>query len=339
MSATMKDSKREDKSLKLMERGFEQIRNYEYSKAVRTGKRLVKLRHTSGFEILGLAYDHLSRKKKAIRILEKGVKKAPDNWLLWQLLGNYYSDTEKYDEALAAYDRAVTCRDADLKSLRLNRALVLSRQGLDQKAVECLGEIRGTKVVDFRARSVKALLLHDVDQDARALKFAGNTLSKLNQLDEDFLWENADEFALVYSQLGKAFWQSGHQKEQALDCAGQALELKRGKKDALILLRSIENSYSPRAKYFRLLVQGEWPELLEDDDGEMRAFGFIASYDVVAENRKEALAILSELESEQVRASLKINESEVLEKRPDDPKGVYYMTGRGFFPLKKKSKK
>jgi hypothetical protein len=30
-------------------------------------------------------------------VLERGVEKAPDVWLLWQLLGNNYSDEERFD--------------------------------------------------------------------------------------------------------------------------------------------------------------------------------------------------------------------------------------------------
>lgn len=322
-----------------MERGFEQIQNYEYSNAVRTGKRLVKLRHTSGFEILGLAYAALDKPKKAIRILEKGLKTAADVWLLWQLLGNYYSDAQRYDEALTAYERAANCRNCDVKSLRLNRALVLSRQNRNPEALLLLRKNRGLRLVDFRTRSLEALLLHEMGKNARALRIAETAFHRLRQKDEEFLWRNNEETALIFSQLGKVFWESGPQKQRAIECVQQSLDFNRSEKNALTLLRNINALYSPKSKYFRLLVEGEWFEPLENAKGKLMSAGFMASYDVVAENREEALSLLSELEPEQVRASLKINESEVLEKRPQDPKGVYRMTGRGFYPLKKKTKK
>lgn len=322
-----------------MEQAHDYLDAYEYSKAVKVGKKIIELRHTSGFEILGLAYAALNKPKKAIRILEEGVEIAPDVWLLWQLLGNYYSDAQRYDEALVAYERAAKCRYCDVKSLRLNRALVLSRQDRNEEALLILRKNRGLRLVDFRTRSLEALLLQEMGKAARALRIAETAFHKLAEKDEEFLWRNADDSALIYVQLGQVFWESGQQKERAIECVQQAFNFKRGEKSALTLLRNINALYSPRAKYFRLLVQGEWFEQLEDTKGELMSAGFMASYDVVADNRKEALSLLSELEPEEVKASLKINESEVLEKRPEDPKGVYRITGRNFYLSKKKTKK
>ena len=330
----MNDATRKEKSLKLMDRGFDHLETYEYKKAVKIGKKLIELRHTSGFEIQALAYAGLGKKKKAIRILEEGVQKGPGVWLLWQLLGNYYSDVENYAEALAAYDQALQCSNPDAKSLKFNRALVLNRQGKDEEALLQLQKNRGSDAINFRMRSMEALLLQALGETTRALRIAKNVRRKLNEIEQGYIWENDDDFALVYSQLGEVFWKSENKKELALECARQALELKRNELSALTLLRNITNAYSPKAKYFRLMIEGNWPEPLETEKGKLLPAGFLTTYDVVADDREEAFAILLEFEPEEVRTSLKINETEVLEERPQDPKGVYRRTGYGFFPKK-----
>ena len=339
MSTPETDKIRADKALQLMKRAHDCLDTYDYSEAIKLGKKLIGLRHTSGFEILGLAYAALDKPKKAIRILEKGVEKASDVWLLWQLLGNYYSDAQRYDEALAAYEHAAKCRHCDVKSLRLNRALVMSRQNRNEEALLLLRKNRGLRLVDFRTRILEASLLQELGKTARALRIAETAFHRLAKKNEEFLWRNTDETGFIYSRLGDILWESGQQKERAIECVQQALEFNRSESNTLTLLRNINAFYSPKSKYFRLLVQGEWFEQLEGTKGKLMSAGFMASYDVVADNRKEALALLSELEPEQVRASLKINESEVLEKCPEYPKGVYRMTGRNFYPSKKKTKK
>ena len=40
-----------------------------------------------------------------VTVLRCGVTTASDVWLNWQLLGNYLSDLERYDDAEAAYQR------------------------------------------------------------------------------------------------------------------------------------------------------------------------------------------------------------------------------------------
>jgi hypothetical protein len=56
------------------------------------------------------------------------VELAPTVWINWQLLGNYLSDIERYDEAASAYDEAFRCPGADESSIRLNQAILAARR-------------------------------------------------------------------------------------------------------------------------------------------------------------------------------------------------------------------
>jgi tetratricopeptide (TPR) repeat protein len=76
---------------------------------LRIGYRLTGLNHSSGYEILALAYAGLKMPNKAISTLEEGVRLAPSVWLLWELLGNQYSDQGGYRDAQRCYSESVAC--------------------------------------------------------------------------------------------------------------------------------------------------------------------------------------------------------------------------------------
>ncbi len=323
---------------KLADKGYACVQQWDYKRAIQCGKKLLKLRHTSGFEILALAYAGKGKKKKAIRILEKGVRKAPDVWLLWQLLGNYYSDRKKYKKALTAYDKALEFEHTDTASVNFNRAIVFDRQEQYQEALSVLEIPEETRLLSYRAQSLKALLLQELEQNEEALEIASQTHKHLLNLDEEFVDDNAEELSIVWCQLGQVYWQAAQDEENASTCTDYALSLQRGDEQALTLIRNIENRRSPKSKYYRLFIEGDWPEKIEDEKGRLRPAGFFTTYDVVADDKDEAFTYVRNFEPEEMRESLKIEECEALEKRPDDPKGVYQITGYGLFPRKSKDK-
>ena len=55
------------------------------------------------------------------------------------------------------------------------------------------------------------------------------------------------------------------------------------------------------------------------------------NYDVVADSVEQALTFVERMEAPAVRGLLLVEEHEVLEDRPDDPKGVYKRTERHYY--------
>jgi tetratricopeptide (TPR) repeat protein len=323
---------------KLADRGYACVQHWDYKRAIKCGKKLLKLRHTSGFEILALAYAGKGKKKKAIRILEKGVRKGPGVWLLWQLLGNYYSDRKKFKKAQIAYEKALECEHTDTASVNFNHAIVFDRQGQYQEALSALEIPEETRLLSYRVQSLKALILQQLERNEEALQIASQTQQQLLTLDKEFVDDNAEELSIVWYQLGNVYWQAAQDEENALKCASYSLALRRNETEALTLIRNIENRRTPQAKYYRLLIEGDWPEEIEDKKARLRPAGFFTTYDVVADSKEEAFTYVCGFEPEEMRDSLKIEECEVLEKRPDGPKGVYRITGYGIFSRKPKDK-
>ena len=109
--------------------------------ALNIGKQLEKLKFIGAFETQALAYAAMGEKKNAIKILEKGIKITRDVWILWQLLGNYYSDEGKFDKSKNCYENGLITKDPDRVSLLYNYAYMLERSGKYDVAERKLAEI------------------------------------------------------------------------------------------------------------------------------------------------------------------------------------------------------
>jgi tetratricopeptide (TPR) repeat protein len=312
---------------KMIDEGFELLNQYNYDEAIKLGKKLQRLRHSSSFEILALAYRGKGKLKKAIKILQEGVLKAPSVWRLWQLLGNYRSDEGLLPEAHHAYQKALKCPEADLSSIHLNRAIVFARQAKHSNALGCLNRVTDPMVASH-AQILKIDILTSLGKYKEVVKLGKNLLRKIRKL-------NVNEQARVIAKLAIAEWNFG-QKRNAVTHAWKAIEIDKKQSDASWLIREAEGAKSPKSKYFRLLVEGRWFKSIEGVKGHP---GFFVNYDVVAENKEEALEFLKRFEPKKVRKSLKISEAKVLQQCPNLPKGVYQTLGYGFYPTRKSRKR
>ena len=88
--------------------GIQHLNDGDAEAALEVAAQLEELRYTASFEIAALAYGQLGDLDAAVGVLTRGVDLAPDVGLNWQLLGNYLSDLERFDEAVSAYESALT---------------------------------------------------------------------------------------------------------------------------------------------------------------------------------------------------------------------------------------
>ena len=125
----------------MIDKGYASLKAKEHDKAIQIGRDLIDHNHSSGFEILALAFAGLNRKDKAIAVLEKGVATVPSVWLLWELLGNYYSDTRRYTDAQRCYGKALSCPKADTSIIHYNAGLAFFREGRHAEALSALEKV------------------------------------------------------------------------------------------------------------------------------------------------------------------------------------------------------
>jgi len=310
----------------LMDRVFELINEEEYEEAIKVGRKLKSRRHKSAFEILALAYGGLGDKKQAIEFLRTGISIAPQIWLFWQLLGNYRSDLKRYASAYKAYQRALKCPDVSTSSVHLNIAIALSREG---RLDEASRELKRVTDPDLRMRAagVRLGILIDREEFEKAIKVGENTLPGFAP-DVD-----AEVMASILTNLANAYRLGRGNKERAAEFARGALKHKHAYRSALWILRELNRQTSKNAKYFRLLLEGDWADCAWPVPGDRRRrHGFVIMYDVVADTPEEGLAYARQCEPEDMRESLRVEECENLGRRPRTPKGVYDFGGHILFP-------
>jgi len=316
----------------LMESGFEAVNNFETKKAIKIGNKLKKLRHTSAFEILALAYLNNEETKKAIEILKEGVGIAPNLWILWQLLGNTYSVTNEYFEAQKCYRKALECEEHDTNSILYNSALAYKR---------AKDEISHKKQID----KISTLELHKNQQFNLLFLVTSEKVSFLVQnghieeacnLAEECVnlhvnkFEYRTEFSQLLSAYAEALWERQN-IEAAKKIINEAIKLDKSNNSAAWLIREIDNLSSSNAKYFSIIIMGVWPEPFE---GEELNPGFFTTYKVVADDIDQSLLFIKRFEPSEVHSSIKVEESEILDENPNVRLGVYETTGYDFFPGK-----
>jgi tetratricopeptide (TPR) repeat protein len=312
--------RREQRTMKLYGEGREFIDSFDHERALKIGRKLRKLRYSGAFEIEALAYSGLDREEDAVRVLREGLELAPQAWPNWILLGSCLSNLHQYDEALVAYDRARACEGADLTSIDFNRAILAWRRKEFAEALRLLDTLPPAEREEFRLRviSLRVEVLHALGRDAEAEALA---VATLNEVESDEEPREIGKIAAVLTALRR---KRGDGRAQL--CADAIRWWRRERHSALLSeIRELHSARSPAAQYFRLVIGGvisESSPLREDADG------FFVKVDAVADSPEEALAYYRELED--VEAAFSIDESEVIQPAPNDPKGVCWMSGRVF---------
>jgi tetratricopeptide (TPR) repeat protein len=317
----MNDIKRK-KAEKLSAKGFASIREGEYEAALKIAQELEAMRHTAAFDIGAQAFAGMDDLDNAVMTLRRGVGVAPECWLNWQLLGNYLSDTEKYDEAKDAYEKALDCPNVWLDSVHLNQGILSVRRGAYEKALSFLNEVNDDEL-RFLAGSTRVQALEGIKEfDAAA------------SLAEDFLAEGADDesaaqhLGYIAAALARIRSIQGKSSAEVLNFVLESIEQYGCNPQLLKIIRNIDGSYSKKAKYFRMLIDAK---IHDDNPLSADAKGYFITYDVVSDTTSHALDFILRFERQIGVNVLTIEESEALEPRADEPMGVYWRSGRSFY--------
>lgn len=314
----------------LMSQAFELIEVGNPKAALEIGKQLEEMCYSGTFEIQAMAYAEMGEKRKAVEILEKGVKIVPDIWQLWQLLGNYESGLGHYDKAISAFENSLKAKNPDTVSLYYNYAIALQRHGKADAAMNKLQlafedqQFNQSKVKLIELCFSLLMNLHNQQQNYNAVK------QTFEQFSKAYPSSNAHSHGLseIYSELAFALWKTMN-KEEAIRIALQAIHLDKQNRNAQFLLREIRKSDYQNAKYMRIILHG-WHKPFKC---EKETSGFFITYDVMADDEKEALAFIKEFEPEQIRNRLQIEEIEIL-KSEKQPKGIYKVSDYYFYSEK-----
>lgn len=298
----------------LVKEGFSLVQQGKVRAALKVGRRLKRMRHILGYEIIAMAWNAMGKTEMAVMNLEKAVSLKPLTWRLWELLGNYRSDLEMYEASNEAYRKALACPDVNWSSIQFNLAVVLSRQGMCGKALAALDEVTDESMA-FWVKSQRLRIFNELNRFDEAMTLGEAYLREI--LDDE---EAPTELvARVGAEVAWAFWYGARDGAGALELALTAVTQDHHLSRALYLIRQIEGRVSPANKLHRLLVDGDWTKPAEDGT----LLRFFVSYDVVAESPEKAMEYVRRCEEADLRESLTIDKCEEIEPRPSDPAGVY----------------
>ncbi len=311
----------------LMQKGYEYLTEGDPGQAKKLGKKLLKMKYSGGYELLARAYEMEERPQDAIAVLEEGTRAVPQIWLLWQQLGNLQSDQGDFQAANESYTRALDCPGVDSSQIYFNKAIALHRCNLPQEAMDALDEVDSDDL-HWPGLALRVALLNGLDQHHKAADLAKH-LAEVLLGSEELFTQYTIELAGIITELGIAVGRGNNDIDGARHCFIQALRYVKNFSYALAMLRQVYHMESVDAQHFRLLVRGTWFEPIEQHGSGNP--GFYSTFDIVADNADEAMAFAAELEPDEVRESLVLEEVSVLGPCPEDLKGVYNRTGYAFY--------
>ncbi len=302
----------------LMNQGFELLDEEDYEQALEVAGELEKLQFTAAFEIAALAHEGMDDVKEAVRVLHRGVEEAPDCWPIWQLLGNYLSDLERFEEAEAAYEQALDCEDVWEASVRLNQAVLAGRRERFDKALELLDQVDDPELA-LRVAESRVANLKRAGRTDEAASLAEQTLAA-NEGNE----ENGDSLARTAALLGQIRLAAGADKAGLREFALTWLNVDPLNEAILDLVRDVDGEFADKVHYYWLFLHARIPEnhpLAAD------AIGYFVSYGVIAETPQEALELARRFENEELAPLLEIEDIEQVEEvDSSEPKGVCQRT-------------
>ena len=307
----------------LVDEGFKHLHARQFQEALDVARKLEDLQCFAGFELAALAHKGMGDREKAVRVLQRGVKEASEVWSDWQLLGNSFSDLDCADEAEAAYERALQCKDPWADSIHLNKAVLASRQERFDEALELLARIADCEL-RFHATEHRINILRRLDRTDEAATIAEAILAEDHGKEGD-----TESLARTAAMLGRIHLQQGRDRTQLRTRILTWMDqYRRDCAPLMAVLRDVDGLWSDRARSFKLTVNISFP-----DDHLLRAesAGFCVVCDVVADDLDEALYFVRRLEADEMGETFAIDRHRESEADPKLLKGVYWRSGRVFY--------
>lgn len=300
---------------KLYETAYRLIEEGEYEAALKIARKLRKLHYSGAFEIEGRAYSDLRQYDDAVRVLREGVERAPAVWLNWLLLGSNLSNAGQYAEAMAAYDRAEQCERADIDLIHLNRAVVALRSEDYEAVLRHLDAVQDLRAPDqwYGVSAYRVRALHELGRDNEAMKLGERALQ--DWLDHGVFDVRPDDIGQIALIVGEIAMVRGEDRTTLLESAREWWRVTRHEALLSLIRELSETPTSPDSRYLRLVVAGQ----------EDARRGFLVAIEVIADSAEEGLALWSELET---GYTFTLEETKVIEPRPNAVKGVYFVSNR-----------
>ncbi len=315
-----------DESNRLMSEGFKCLEDSDPKAALKIGEKLESMQFSGGFEIQARAYEDMNEKKKAIKVLQRGVLTVPNVWQLWQLLGNYYSNFGQPEKAYSAFEGGLSLDNPDYSSLYYNFALALERNGEFKKARDTLSKISDSSLYSDEVGAELYLLIFKLKLSLlRENNEPEAVICKLTEHETVLLDKNGGDYpermASIYAEVAHSYYVVG-EMNNAETRLKDSIFLDNRNAQAQWLYREMRKGQAYQdAISYEVRIHGV---LNEPCDGGVNLVGFFKNYNVVADNQEEAMEIIKYFEPKDIHSSIAIDEIKVIDKNPNQPKGIYF---------------
>lgn len=307
---------------KLWTQAQELLDKADYETVLKIAEQMERDRYSGAFDLAAQAYVGLGRLDEAIQVLERGVRVAPEAWLNWELLGNYYSDDARYDAAAQAYEQALRCPNVREDCIRVNQAILLQRRGESAEALRLVESIDAPDLSVHKA-SVQARGLLDAGSAQAALQVCRsvNCPDELSQAQKQHL-------ACLWATQANALAALDTPRDAIGDHLRAALAVIPNSEDLLTCYREFQNRTSQVARLFSVLADFELDPKLRST---LQAVGFLRSGQAIADNPEEAIQFFRELEDDRLLVLAEAPEISELDDKAGPLKGITVRSPRIYY--------
>lgn len=302
---------------RLMDEGFDALRDGRLDDALAVATKLRERRHSSSFEIEARSRWERGEREEAINVLEQGVARVPHASPLWHWLACYRSDVGRYDGALEAFAREAEFEEVSASGNAYNVAVVYERMGRPREGLDMLDRVEAPDDPSpARFAELRARLFFDTGELTRSIDAATEAIKRIEESDGEPDWE---VLTGAFAVRADAKLRSGD-GAGALEDVAEAIDMGPSLAPwrALDVLRRIDARPAKGSREWTLLLEGALPEA---ENPAHR--GFFVNMTVVADDAAEGLEFARRFVPDAARADLKI--SEVTDRGPatESWKGVY----------------
>lgn len=307
---------------KLTDKGIDFFEKGKYQEVLQIADDLEEAKGALAFYLAAQAYAGLNDMKSAVAQMRRGVLMAPHIWMNWFYFGVCLADCERYEDALAAYQQALLCPLVDADLVRLNMGILSIKYRKYESALTLLEEVHNP-FYRWGIVGTRVLALEGVGSLVEAAALAEGFLRDRPESDEEY----SKRVGFIAAALARIRLRQGSSAEETRSFLMQCLEEHGCSREILQEIRNLNPCYHKEAKYLRIVVGATLPvgHLWRREAG-----GYHVMYDVVAVSTSEALTMIRDFESRIGVEILEIVDSKVVEERPEDPLGVYWITERVF---------
>lgn len=233
-------------------RGLRYLDHGRHKACIRIADRLGRRNYTGAFELRARSLWATGRTDEALLVLETGLQRTPQVWILWSFLGEFRSALGHYDLAIEAFENCASYNPHMASTSQYNVGLVHYRSGRPDLAAESLERVDlvPNYPCGIFAKETLALIQEESGDFVAAQKISTEGMNCL--LNEWTEKPGGYEFARTFANHGRFELKIGS-SDAARVYLARASEIAPFDQTVLELARMINNEELAECRTYRVL--------------------------------------------------------------------------------------